>query len=302
MTKETADLDYDQSHELRAGLEYPAAGGKRCFDGAPIDLHILPATIDPEEGPPHDGEEIEPDRTAREALLVAQLIGRMTGDDGSPPMHVFDNQDCRPIRYGDIVVLLRSMRYKGDDYADVLRASAIPVHSESSTGYFESMEVRDVLALLQVLDNRRQDIPLAAFLHSPIASLPQPEDALARIRLLYKLDPFHQAVVRYAREQDDELTAKLNDVINQLDRWREMAQRRPLAELIWDVYDSTGYLAFCAGLRDGEQRKANLIDLHQRARQFGSFQRQGLSRFLDFLEQLREQSDLGQPPVVSEGE
>src|SRR5256885_6598644 len=69
-----------------------------------------------------------------------------------------------------------------------------------------------------------------------------------------------------------------------------------------DIYDSTGYLAFCAGLRDGEQRKANLIDLHDRARQFGSFQRQGLARFLAFLDQLREESDLGQPPVVSEGE
>ena len=302
MTRETADLDYDQSHELRPGLEYPAAGGNPCFDGAPVDLHVLPAAIDPEEAPPRDGDEIEPDRTAREALLVAQLIRRMTGDDGSPPMHVFDKSDCRPIRYGDIVVLLRSMRYKGDDYADVLRASGIPVHSESSTGYFESMEVRDVLALLQVLDNRRQDIPLSAFLRSPIASLPAPEDALARIRLHYKLDPFHVAVMRYANEQDDELAAKLKDVINQLDGWRDMAQRRPLAELIWDVYDSTGYLAFCAGLRDGEQRKANLIDLHERARQFGTFQRQGLARFLAFLDRLAEESDLGQPSIANEGE
>src|SRR4029453_12884033 len=96
--------------------------------------------------------------------------------------------------------------------------------------------------------------------------------------------------------------AKLKDVLAQLDRWRTMARQRPLAELIWDVYDSTGYLAFCAGLRDGEQRKANLIDLHDRARQFGSFQRQGLARFLKFLAQLEDESDLGQPSVVSENE
>ncbi|MEO6436327.1 MAG: 3'-5' exonuclease, partial [Tepidisphaeraceae bacterium] len=191
-----------------------------------------------------------------------------------------------------------------DDYAEVLRRSLIPVHSESGTGYFESMEVNDVLALLKVLDNRAQDIPLAAVLRSPIAGLPDPEDILARVRLAYpdRSIPFHQAVVRYAKERNDEVAAKLNDVIARLDRWRTLAQRRPLAELIWDVYDSTGYLAFCAGLRDGEQRKANLIDLHDRARQFGSFQRQGLSRFLAFLDQLREESDLGRPPVVSEGE
>jgi ATP-dependent helicase/nuclease subunit A len=220
-------------------------------------------------------------------------------------MHVFDKDknDFRPIAYGDIVILLRSMRFKGDDYADLLRRSGIPVHSESSTGYFDSMEVMDMLSLLKVLDNRAQDIPLAAVLRSPIASLPHPaDDSLAEIRLAFPGEPFHRAVVRYAGEKNDELAAKLTDVLDDLDRWRKMAQRRPLAELIWDVYDSTGYLAFCAGLRDGEQRKANLIDLHDRARQFGSFQRQGLSRFLEFLDKLREESDLGQPPVVSEGE
>ncbi len=81
-----------------------------------------------------------------------------------------------------------------------------------------------------------------------------------------------------------------------------MCQRRPLAELLWEIYGSTGYLAFCTGLADGQQRVANLIDLHERARQFGSFHRQGLARFLEFLDSLQSESDLGQPPVVSGGE
>jgi ATP-dependent helicase/nuclease subunit A len=308
MTKGAADLDYDQSHELRPGLRYPP-GDAACFTGAPVELHLLPAEIDAEDVSVDD---VEPDRAAREALLVARLIRQMSGADGSTPRCVMEKQSDgslkpRPIRFGDIVVLLRAMRYKGDDFADVLRASGIPVHSETGSGYFDSMEVSDMLALLKVLDNRRQDIPLAGVLRSPLASLPEPEDALARIRLAYpdKLDvPFHEAVMRYAFDgtHDDELAAKLRDVIAQLNRWREMAQRRPLAELIWDIYDSTGYLAFCAGLRDGEQRKANLIDLHERARQFGSFQRQGLARFLSFLQRLRVESDLGQPSVAAAGE
>ena len=312
MSKDAADLDYDKTHELRAGLEFldPRAGGGNCFKGAPVELHLLPADLDSGAVDSAATEDVEPDRAGREAMLVAKLIRQMTGDDGaSKPMCVIDKTpsgtlEPRPIRYGDIVVLLRSMRYKGDDYADVLRASGIPVHSESGSGYFESMEVRDMLALLQVLDNRRQDIPLAAVLRSPIASVPEPEDALARIRLEYPkhVCPFHEAVVRYADEQHDELAAKLKDVLHRLDRWRLMAQRRPLAELIWDVYDSTGYLAFCTGLRDGEQRKANLIDLHERARQFGTFQRQGLARFLAFLDRLQEESDLGQPSIAGEGE
>jgi ATP-dependent helicase/nuclease subunit A len=315
MTKAAADIEYDASHRLNEGLKYPTAGDG-TFAGSPIELHLLPhdaAAPAPEEDQPAASaiDEEELDRTEREALLIAQRIIRITGRDGSMPMHVMEKQPDgslapRPAKLSDIVILLRSMRYKADQFADVLRASGIPVHSESGTGYFESMEVRDVLALLKVLDNRQQDVPLAAFLRSPIASLPDAEDSLARIRLAYPSHAtrmsFHEAVSHYADERDDELAARLKDLLTQLDRWREMAQRRPLAELLWDIYDSTGYLAFCTGLADGEQRVANLIDLHERARQFGSFHRQGLARFLSFLDSLQSESDLGQPSIVSGAE
>ncbi|MEA2736263.1 MAG: ATP-dependent helicase/nuclease subunit, partial [Humisphaera sp.] len=307
MTRDAADIEYDATHKLHPGIEYPVGDQSSGFTGSPIELHLLPTNLDSadDDEEPETENEAEPDRTQREAMLIAHRIRELMSAKHVVERDRQTNQlTPRPIRYGDIVILLRSMKYKGEDYAEVLRRSGIPVHSDSSSGYFDSMEVNDVLSLLKVLDNRAQDIPLAAVLRGPIASLPEPEDALARIRIAFpdKSVTFHQAVTKYARHRDDELAAKLRDVLKQLDRWRLMAQRRPLAELIWDVYDSTGYLAFCAGLRDGEQRKANLIDLHDRARQFGSFQRQGLARFLAFLDQLRDESDLGQPPVVSEGE
>jgi ATP-dependent helicase/nuclease subunit A len=312
MTKQAADIEYDASHELRPGVVYPDGDGASSFRGAPIELHVLP--MHASTSTDHHGDEAgedetdPPDRTAREAVLIARRIAEMmgTGQGGAgQPMQVMERNAAgeltpRDIGYGDIVILLRSMKFKADRYADALRQSGIPVHSESGTGYFESMEVRDVLALLSLLDNQRQDVPLAAILRSPLAALPEPEDSLARIRLAYGGNvAFHQAVVFYANNQKDELAAKLSDFLKQLARWRTLAQRRPLAEVLWTIYRETGYLAFCAGLFGGEQRVANLIDLHERARQFGSFQKQGLARFLNFLEQLREESDLGQPSVAS---
>jgi ATP-dependent helicase/nuclease subunit A len=197
------------------------------------------------------------------------------------------------------------MQYKSRQYAQILRAAGVPVHAASTTGFFESMEIRDMLALLRVLDNQQQDIPLAAVLRSPLSGLAEQEDCLARIRLAYpntQKVPFHQAVVRYARERDDELAAHLKAFLRELQEWRRLAHQRPLAELIWQIYDSTGYLAFCGGMEDGQQRVANLIDFHERARQFGTFQRQGLGRFMQFLDSLAEQSDLGQPSVASEAD
>jgi ATP-dependent helicase/nuclease subunit A len=239
--------------------------------------------------------------------VIAQRVLAMLGRTGQPPMNVYDRSErrYRPICQGDIVILLRSMKFKADPIALVLREAGIAVHSESATGYFEATEVNDVLSLLQVLDNQRQDIPLAAVLRSPIANLPQADDQLARMRLAYLGEPpvsFHEAAARYAAEQNDDLAKRLRDFRAQLDAWRTLARQRPLAEVLWTIYDQTGYLAFCAGLAGGEQRQANLIELHERARQFGTFRRQGLSRFLQFLEKLKSDSDLGQASIASEAE
>ena len=81
------------------------------------------------------------------------------------------------------------------------------------------------------------------------------------------------------------------------------ARRRPLAELLRTIFDDSGYLAFCAGLDDGEQRVANLQFLHEQAAKFDAFHRQGLPRFLAFLQSLENWSlDLERAPVASEAD
>ena len=314
MTAAAVDIEYDASQRLHAGLVYPEADRELCFAGAPIELHLLPAEQrgESEEAAADASDSIELDRSEREALLVAQRIRQLTGLDGSPPMSVVEKDGAgemhpRPIRFGDIVILLRSVRYKSQQYADILRRCGIPVHAQSGTGYFESTEIRDMLAFLTVLENQRRDIPLAAVLRSPLANLPEPENSMARIRRAFPAAgddavPFHDAVVRYAQEKQDPLALWLRDFLAQLEQWRQAAHSRPLPELIRTIYDETGYLAFCAGLHDGQQRVANLRDLHERARQFGGSRRRGLAQFLQFLESLDEEEELGQPSIASEAD
>lgn len=317
MTGEAAEIEYDDSHRLVAGATYPPEDGVRCFRGAPIELHLLPDNLSGSQGEEESEETpgADPDleRADYEATLLAHRIREITGMDGSSPTQICERDGAgeaklRPARFGDIVILLRSLKFKADRFADVLRRHGIPVHSEGGTGFFQSEEIRDVLALLSVLDNQQQDIALAAVLRSPLAAIPKPDDALARIRLAYPIIkgteslPFHQAVVRYAEEQGDELAARLRDFLRQLADWRDDARKRPVAEVLWEIYDRTGYLAYCEGLEDGSQRVANLIYLHERARQFGTFLRQGLYRFMRFIDGLRLEKDLGRPSVASEAE
>ncbi|HSI36435.1 MAG TPA: helicase-exonuclease AddAB subunit AddA [Tepidisphaeraceae bacterium] len=326
MTRAAAEIEYDGSHELRPGAGYPQ-DLPDTFPGAPIELHLLPDDLSADddhagESDPASTDEDELGRAEREAAFVAVRIRELLGIDAvgnqvGPRMQVMEKGPDgafvpRPMRFGDVVVLLRSMRVKSDQYASILRSAGIPAYRDGGAGYFDSMEVRDVRSLLTLLDNQHQDIPFAAVLRSPLAGLPDPEDCLARIRLAYPARgsqraardsepvPFHIAVTRYALEKDDELAARLRDFLDQLARWRQVARHRPLAELIWEIYDQTGYLALVEGLAAGQQRVANLLELHRRAAQFGSFARQGLYRFLRFLDQLESETDAGQPSVLSE--
>ena len=311
MTRQAAEIEYDESHRLAAGRKFPPPGASAGFAGAPIELHLVPE--DPGDAEEAAGTESvqELERADYEAILLARRIKELMGQGGSPRMHIAKpnaagEAKLAAIDYGDMVILLRAMQYKADRFADVLRAHKIPVHSEGGTGFFEATEVRDMICLLQILDNQQQDIPLAAILRSSLSGMPNPDDAMARIRLAYLDDqnpiPFHEAVRRYAAEQRDELAAHLRDFLNRLGRWRDQANKRPVAELLWRLYEETGYLAFCGGLEDGPQRVANLLHLHERAGQFGSFLRQGLYRFLRFLENLQEQKDISRPSPVGPAE
>jgi ATP-dependent helicase/nuclease subunit A len=295
MTRNVMEIEYDDSHRLRAP-EHSPYDAIPC-DGPPVVLHLLPspgntAVADETE------EAIEEDRTQREAGFVAAEIGKIV----AAGKMVLDKEtgQGRPVRFGDIAILLRSMKFKADQFAQALRIAKIPVHSDSSTGFFSSTEVRDILSLLAVLDNQQQDIPLAAVLRSPLMQIPHPEDVLASARLASPDSgvPFHVAIDDHAPQ-----SSKLADALHTLETWRELANTRPLAEALWAIYSESGYLSFCSGLSDGEQCVANLLALHERAKQFDkSGQRQGLGRFRLFLDALREESDLGQPSIAVEGD
>jgi ATP-dependent helicase/nuclease subunit A len=309
MTADAAEIEYKKGHRLQAGLTYPPAPGMQCFSGSPIELHLLAARSREGNDEAEESETEDLDRSEREALLIARRIRQVLGLDGQTPTCVMargkDGLEPRPARFSDIVVLLRSMKHKAQRYAAVLRDSGIPVHFDSGSGYFESAEVADMLALLELLNNRRQDIPLAAVLRSPVANVQQPEEAMARIRAAYPAGDgiaFHEAVFRYAAEHDDVIAKNVRQFLDQLDRWRNASRQRPLAEVIWRIYRETGYLAFVSGLVGGEQRIANLMHLHERAAQFSRFQRQGLSRFMRFLRELEEESDAALPSIASEAQ
>ncbi len=233
----------------------------------------------------------------REAFLIGNRIRELVSERAA-------TTDSPLVRYRDIAILLRATKVNADRMAGILSAQGIPTHAQASGSLLAALESRDVLAVLQVLDNPQQDIPLAAVLRSGIVGEQFSEDELVRIRLIDREMPFHAAVREYARRGEDaELCARLSELLERIDRYRNEVRHRPLADMIWNLYQRRGYLAYAAGLPNGMQRRANLLKLHNLSRKFGSFRRQGLHRFLRFIESMDEdERGIGVAPAIGEAD
>ncbi len=237
--------------------------------------------------------------TAREqeALIVASKIRQMVGQEP-----VTDSEGRRrPMRYGDIVILLRTMDGWADTFVQVLTAQGIPAHTASKTGYFSALEVVTVLNLLRLLDNPRQEIPFAGVLRSPIVGCSDEE--LAALRLLAPKKPLYQCARLYLEQGEDErLQKKLTDFWQLLDAFRQIVPYTPIHRLLQKLLEETGYAHYAGALPGGEQRLANLHMLVERAMDFEKTSYRGLFHFIRYIEHLQKYKvDFGEVNSIGDG-
>jgi ATP-dependent helicase/nuclease subunit A len=298
MTRSFTKIDYDESALLKPGLAEQT--GSIQDDGQNIiEFHI----IDEEKADSSGTNDQEPDpqdepaaisNRQRQAAMIARRIRRMVGaDTGKAEFQIYDKQQdvLRDVRYSDIVVLMRSLAKKANEYVEIFRLAGVPVSCQSTAGYFEATEISDMLCLLKVLDNPRRDIELAALLRSPLFKVGDTD--LAKMRLNGKENSdYYDSVLDYTETGDDQgLVLRLKNILARIDRWRTIARRGNLADLIWQIYRETAYLSFVTALPSGQARRANLLKLHDRAIQFEGFASSAgipsLSRFVEFVEKLQ---------------
>ncbi len=313
MHASAAEITYDEDAKLVYGAAYPALNHRNALDLVLIDRS---GTTDSEgramsEAADTDEEALEAEQDDLMELETAQLEARYIAKqihswmDPEHPYHVTDKQtgELRPIQYRDIVILLRATAAWAPIIMEELKQAGIPAYAELNSGYFSATEVQIVLSLLKIIDNPLQDIPLVSVLRSPIVGLSANE--LSAIRIQQKQGYFYDAVRSYGQcdERDSMLAARLNDFIEQLDEWRSESRQGALADLIWSIYQSTGYYDYVGGLPGGVQRQANLRALYDRSRQYEATSFRGLFRFLRFIERMQDSGgDLGTVGALGEQE
>ena len=73
--------------------------------------------------------------------------------------------------YKDIVILLRNNKSYSEIYLDALSRHNIPSYADLKKGFFNRSEIKLMVDILNVIDNPRQDIPLANVLTSNVIGL-----------------------------------------------------------------------------------------------------------------------------------
>ena len=303
MTAPFASVDYDRSAELTPALELkgvPVSGEKSV-----VELHILDETAKDADSQSSETGESENNEglnvvsaRQRQAAMIAQRIKQMVGaDTGKPEFQIYDKDqdEFRDVQYRDIVILMRSLAKKANDYVEVLRLAGVPVSCQATAGYFQATEITDILSLLKVLDNPQRDIELAAVLRSPFFKISDTDllKIKAHTRTQGRRANFYKCVLEHCKSGKDlELAKKIKEILAQIENWRTLARRGSLADLIWLIYRQTGFLSFVSALPNGQARRANLLKLHDRAIQFEGFASNAgiasLTRFVEFIERLEE--------------
>lgn len=211
-----------------------------------------------------------------------------------------ENGEQRAVRYSDIVILFRSFSGYADSFLEVLEQNQIPAHAASRTGYFQAAEIQTILAMLRILDNPRQDIPLTSVLLSPIGDMT--EEQVAELRAAGWQNAFYACVLEADREKlSGETADKLEKFLEMYAKFRRQVQELPVHELIFQILEQTGYGRYVAAMPGGERRKANLDMLLEKAVAYENSSYRGLFHFIRYIDRLQKyEVDYGEAELVSE--
>lgn len=261
MNCRATEIDYDTAAALQCGATYEV--GEKFFDELPEFYYIK------KDRDSNDGADIE-----LEMRFIAGKIHELL----AAGKLIRDGENYRPLEFRDIVILHRSPKTQAFEILDTLKKFGIPAYVPDEEKYFRANEIQIITALLNLLDNARQDIPLAAVMLSPIGGFSAEE--LADLRIATPDTDFYTAVERGGD--------KCKNFLGKLNRWRDVARQLSVPELLSNLYRETGYYD-SVGMEDrGEARQANLRILIDRAADFEATNTRGLSRFIEYLQKIRD--------------
>ncbi len=222
------------------------------------------------ENPDEEAEEFD-----NEAVMIARRIHELVEVEKAK---VYDLKEkaFRPASYGDIVILLRSMKEFAHQLYETLSEYGIPVSVDFSENLFSSVEIRVMLALLKAIDNPYDDLSLLALLKSPLFYWS--EDDIFTVRNLSPQEPFLCALEKAQTENSKK-------VLDFLEEFQNLAYSQKISVLLETLYSRYHLKELFCVYRNPEQRMENFDILYRMALSFDNTQVSGFKGFLNYLEE-----------------
>ena len=323
MSREIGGIAYDDKAALYPGAVYPAQEDPAY--GSELLLIRRPEKGEREEsgiGEQHAegaGVLVDYDNVRQlEALAIAARIKQLKGS-----LKVMEKStgELRPVRYSDMVILLRTTSGWDEEFKKILEQQGIPVYITSKTGYFGALEVQELLQFLRVLDNPRQDIPLFGVMQSVFGGFTQEE--IAQIRSggeghSRKRMTLYEALKEVAQsgrtvEEGEEISAgesageeaellqKADTFLQRIGHYRDLTPFTSIRDLLQRILDDYDYLNYVTALPTGSKRRANVEMLLTKASAFEKTSYFGLFHFIRYMEQLEKYDvDYGEADTLDE--
>lgn len=323
MSRKIGGIAYDDKAALYPGATYPAAEDPAY--GSEALLIRKPEKGEREEsgiGEQHAegaGVLVDYDNVRQlEALAIAARIKQLKGS-----LKVMEKStgELRPVRYSDMVILLRTTSGWDEEFKKILEQQGIPVYITSKTGYFGALEVQELLQFLRVLDNPRQDIPLFGVMQSVFGGFTQEE--IAQIRSggeghSKKRMTLYEALKEVAKSgrtveegeetsagesagEETELSQKADTFLQRIGHYRDRTPFTSIRELLQRILDDYDYLNYVTALPAGSKRRANVEMLLTKASAFEKTSYFGLFHFIRYMEQLEKYDvDYGEADTLDE--
>lgn len=275
MHAEIGGIDYDEAAALYPGADYP--DDREDHEQFRTELLVF-------EKKENEDEKTELPAAQGEALLIANRIKELL-KDGS----VTDKEtgEQRPVRYDDIVILLRSVGSLANKIQEVLKKEGIPTVVPSKTGYFSSQEIQVLMQYLEVCINPYRDIPLVAVLKSPLFGFSDEE--LAGISLLEAENEQHKGEsLCFYEKLKLSGSRKVKEFLDELIMLRKAAKTESVHDLLYRIIRMHRYAEYVAALPAGGSRRENLNMLLEQANMYEKNRMRGLFGFLQYMKQLEK--------------
>ena len=291
MSTKLGDIDYNENEYLNLGANFEEIEQEIVADNTKV--YVI-------ENKENEDEEIleEPiENIELESKFVAMKIKEIIDSKKL----VYDKKEgYRPVTYKDIVILLRATKERANIFEKKISNLGMPVFSDTSAEYLESIEIQTIMSLLKIIDNPMQDIPLVTVLRSYIGEFSDNE--LIEIRVnTNQHQTFYESMKQY--DKNIMLKNKIEMFFEKIKEWQKENEYLDLDELIWKIYEDTGYYNYVGLMPNGLLKQANLKSLFEKAKQYEKASFKGLYNFINFIDRLKTSSgDLSSAKLIGENE